>query len=230
MSKNQAKAKNNLIRKSRNKSVEKAQSSQVKNKPKSKAKVSMKAKAAKGARVQKQKAHDILKLIETDHKPLKKLIKLLKNSDIELAQRKTAFEEFSSLLLVHAHSEQQSLYAFMEKQEELRAESFEGEVEHDLAEQMVEAVTNESDADMWSAKAKVLAELVEHHVKEEEDEMFTDVKKEVSSEQRIAIGEKYLQLKQKFEASATQADIEDDESDEEDKAGKVAEEDFRPQH
>jgi hemerythrin superfamily protein len=107
---------------------------------------------------------DIIQMIMVDHKPLKKLIKVMKDSDQSLSARQKAFEEFAPLLVAHAKPEEQVLYVYMRKDEDLREESFEGEVEHGLADQMLEEAKRTDDEDLWSAKVKVLAELVEHHI------------------------------------------------------------------
>ena len=138
---------------------------------------------------------DIIQIILHDHKPLKKLIKTLKNSDKDLSTRQAAFEDFSILLTIHAKAEEKTLYVFMKNEIDQREEAYEGDVEHGLADQMVEEVKRTDDEELWSARVKVLAELVEHHIKEEEEEMFPDFKKQSTLEQRIKLGEKYLQKK-----------------------------------
>ncbi len=44
------------------------------------------------------------------------------------------------------------------------------------------------------AKVKVVAELVEHHIEEEEGEMFKEIRKEFDKEIRMQIGEDYTRL------------------------------------
>ena len=48
------------------------------------------------------------------------------------------------------------------------------------------------------AKVKVLAELVEHHIEEEEGEMFKKLKKEFNLDKRVEIGEEYRRLRNEF--------------------------------
>lgn len=142
---------------------------------------------------------DIVKLIMLDHAPLKRLIAILKDSDLTIRTRRRAFDQFAPLLLVHVHAEQESFYTFLkDENRELRVHGLEGEVEHALAEYMIDEVKMAEDVGIWSARAKVLAELVEHHIEEEEEEIIPDFKKQVDIEDRVLIGKQYLELKDHF--------------------------------
>jgi len=141
------------------------------------------------------KHYDILQMILDDHKPLKRCIEILKNSELSLSSRRAAFNEFAPLLIIHAKAEEAILYAFEKTEVDMREEAFEGGVEHALAEQMVEEVKQSVDKDIWSAKAKVLAEFVDHHIKEEETEMFPELKKEAGASDLIRLGEEYQSKK-----------------------------------
>lgn len=134
---------------------------------------------------------DILDLIVEDHKPLKKLIKVMKDSEASLPERRAAFNEFFPLLMAHAQSEELVLYTAMKEQVSLREEAYEGDVEHKLATQVMEEVMDATDVDVWGAKVKVLAELVEHHIKEEEEDHLPNFKKVSSKDERILLGQKY---------------------------------------
>jgi hemerythrin superfamily protein len=139
---------------------------------------------------------DIIQLILADHKPLKKLIKVMKNTDKDISVRRQAFEDFMPLLILHAKPEELVLYNFMKANKALRTEAFEGDVEHGLADQMLEEARRTDDDDLWSARVKVLAELVEHHLGEEEEDIFPDFRKNSEAETRVALGEKYLMKKE----------------------------------
>lgn len=144
------------------------------------------------------KESDIVNMILEDHKPLKRLIAIMKDSDKDPSERAEAFAEFAPLLISHAKPEEQTLYAYMKKEEELREEGFEGDVEHQLADQMVEEIMRTDDADLWSARVKVLAELVEHHIEEEEEELLPDFKKNSEPAERMQLGQDFLMLKTKM--------------------------------
>lgn len=158
------------------------------------------------------KHHDIIQMILDDHKPLKRCIEILKNSEMNLSSRRAAFNEFAPLLLIHAKAEEAVLYAFEKTEVDMREDAFEGDVEHALAEQMVEDVKQSVDKDIWSAKAKVLAELVEHHIKEEESEMFPELKKEANASELIRLGEDYLAEKNKIKGGFLHPSIQREDS------------------
>lgn len=144
---------------------------------------------------------DLITMILEDHKPLKELIRVLKNSDDhDFSERQEAFEKFCPLLVSHAKPEEQTMYVFMKADDELREGGFEGDVEHQLADQMIEEAKRTDDQDLWSARVKVLAELVEHHIKEEEEDMLPDFRKHSEKEQRAELGASYMRLKTALEA------------------------------
>jgi hypothetical protein len=146
----------------------------------------------------KRNENDIIEIILEDHKPLKELIETLKDTDTELEKRMQAFDEFAQLLVNHAKSEEQTLYVEMKEEDELRTEAFEGDVEHMLADQLLEEAKRTDDEDLWSAKVKVLAELVEHHIEEEESELLPSYRKCFDLEERVSLGEEYLALRAKI--------------------------------
>ena len=97
------------------------------------------------------KSGDIIDLILADHKPLKKLIKVMKDMDLSENERREAFDQFAPLLIAHAKPEEEILYAAMKGDAEIRVEAYEGEVEHELAEMMLQEAKAATDTDVWSA-------------------------------------------------------------------------------
>lgn len=144
---------------------------------------------------------DIIDLIIEDHKPLKHLIKTLKDTEkYSFEERADAFEDFAPLLTIHAKPEEQSLYTFMKENREMLIPGHKGQVEHALAEQLINEIKETGNEDLWSARVKVLAEMVEHHIEEEEDEMFPEIRKYSDLEERAKLGTLYMQLKTQFDA------------------------------
>ncbi len=144
---------------------------------------------------------DIVRVILEDHKPLKELIEVMKDDENSHAERFEAFESFTPLLIAHAKPEEEILYTYMKKKSELKEIACEGDVEHGLADQLVEMVKRETDEDVKAAQIKVLAELVEHHIEEEEEELLPDFEKETDRELRMKMGDSFLELKLRYLAA-----------------------------
>jgi len=155
------------------------------------------------ARMAKDSSSDIVKLILEDHKPLKKLIKVLKDLEADMGDRRDALDEFAPLLITHAKPEEQTLYEFMKSDEDMRESGFEGDVEHTIADQLLEEIDRTEIEDLWSARVKVLAELVEHHIEEEEEELLPKFKKHSNADDRASLGNNYLSLKARLERAGS---------------------------
>lgn len=153
---------------------------------------------------------DIVNIILEDHKALKELIKVMKDSEQPQTKRFAAFEEFAPTLVAHSKPEEKTLYTYMKKNADLKLEACEGEVEHDLADQLVQEIKRASDKDMKAAQIKVLAELVEHHIEEEESELLPDFKKESEPQIRTRLGNRFLELKIKYLAAGDDGALLDD--------------------
>ena len=80
---------------------------------------------------------------------------MLKDSEVSLSERKSAFEEFAPLLASHAKAEEEVLYVAMKKNEELREDGFEGDVEYIMADQLLEEIPRTTDEDLWSARVEM---------------------------------------------------------------------------
>jgi hemerythrin superfamily protein len=138
---------------------------------------------------------NILSVIREDHKPLKELIKVMKDSGRPLPERVSAFKDFAPLLLTHAKAEEKSLYDFMKTLEsDLREEAFEGDTEHAIADQLCEEIKRSPDNDQLSAKIKVLAEMVEHHIQEEENDILPDIEESVDAKILQELTKKYADV------------------------------------
>ena len=155
--------------------------------------------AAKGA-VGLGDPNDLVSIILEDHKMLKDLIKQMKDSDLSLDEREAAFAEFAPALLAHARPEELTLYTSMKSDGEMREDGFEGDVEHGLADQMIEEAKRTEDKDLLGARIKVLAELVEHHIQEEEESMLPEYRANTEEAERIRLGQKFLILKAEIQA------------------------------
>jgi hemerythrin-like domain-containing protein len=121
--------------------------------------------------------HDAIELLEDDHAKLRQLLKRLEaTTDRAVKTRQQLFEDIAIELEAHTAIEEEIFYpAYREavSSKEDRKLYFEAHEEHHLVDLTVaELRETEPDSEAYSAKAKVLKDLIEHHAEEEEKEMF----------------------------------------------------------
>lgn len=146
---------------------------------------------------------EITKALHTDHMELKKLIKAVNKSE-DADERRRLFTEFAELLTRHSKAEEKVVYDALiaTGEEEEQEEGYEGYTEHLLAEKLLEKLKAGADpmSPEWSAEAKVMMEILEHHIKEEEDEVFSTVKEDFELDERKEMGEAFERQKEAVKA------------------------------
>jgi hemerythrin superfamily protein len=123
---------------------------------------------------------DAISILTEDHAKVKKLFKQYESvKESGSAEDKQAIAaEICAELTVHATAEEEIFYpavrAAIDDDELLN----EADVEHASAKELIAQISESSPEDeMYDAKVKVLSEYIDHHVKEEEGEMFPKVRK-----------------------------------------------------
>ncbi len=139
---------------------------------------------------------DVRSLLHSDHIAIRDLTKALVDAE-RASSRKAVIKKLKPLLVAHSRAEEEAVYkALMTLSEpvDTRIAGNEGMVEHNLCSIVLErlAATPDASTDMWRAHAKVLHELLEHHIKEEEDDVFSELGKHFSDEQRKAMASVFL--------------------------------------
>lgn len=132
---------------------------------------------------------DAFELLKADHKKVAELFDLL---DTASGKRKLdVFKRIESELEVHTHIEETIFYPALEKPDETHDLTLEAYEEHKVVKTLLAELSGATSAtDEWQAKAKVLRENVEHHVKEEENELFDKADDALSDEEIEALGER----------------------------------------
>ena len=116
--------------------------------------------------------------LKQDHKEVKDLLKSILKAD-DGAEREELFSKMKTALTAHSEAEEEMFYPRLEKEEESRTDALEAEVEHSIVKNLLTDLEAMDDkmSDEWTAKCSVLSDLVEHHVEEEESQIFKDARK-----------------------------------------------------
>jgi hemerythrin superfamily protein len=126
------------------------------------------------------KQQDAIRLLTADHDEVEALFKQFRKAKDDDSQKAGIVGQICTALTVHAEIEEEIFYpaardALAEKGEDMLDEA---EVEHASIKSLVEQLKDaDPGEEMYDAKVKVLCEYVNHHVREEEKEIFPKVKK-----------------------------------------------------
>jgi hemerythrin superfamily protein len=119
---------------------------------------------------------DALELLKQDHQAVKSLFDQIDDAE-DAKQRKKLFDQIDTELNVHAHIEETVFYPEMQKIDELKDMVEEALEEHQEVKTLLEEIERlDPEGEQFSASVEELMENVEHHVAEEEDEMFPKVR------------------------------------------------------
>jgi hemerythrin superfamily protein len=124
---------------------------------------------------------DAITLLTADHAKVKKLFKefeSLQEDDGADTDRSALVIQICTELKVHAEIEEEIFYPAVRKAIEDGDLMDEAVVEHAGAKELIAQLEDMSpDDELYDAKVTVLAEQIQHHVKEEEGEMFPKARK-----------------------------------------------------
>ena len=122
---------------------------------------------------------DAIALLKQDHRTVSALFEEFEKAEEE--EQSAIAQRVCQLLTVHATIEEELLYpaakeAFEDEEDDDLVN--EAEVEHGSAKELIAKIEGmTSDDEHFKATVKVLGEYIKHHVKEEENELFPELKK-----------------------------------------------------
>jgi hemerythrin superfamily protein len=139
------------------------------------------------------KATDLLK---KQHRSVEKLFKKAQNTE-DPRGRRQLMEQIASELQMHTKIEEEIFYPAVRetgtsKASEMVDEAFE---EHHVVKLVLEELPKvDPEDERFEAKMTVLSELVEHHVEEEEGEMFPMAEKKLGAQRIKELGQQMEQM------------------------------------
>jgi hypothetical protein len=117
---------------------------------------------------------DALTLLKADHDKVKKLLgELAKTTERGVKTRSELFATIKGELTIHETIEEEIFYPALMEMAKTREITLEGYEEHHVVDLLMGELEDlDVDDESWGAKAKVMQENIEHHIEEEEGEMF----------------------------------------------------------
>lgn len=135
---------------------------------------------------------DVFRLLKRDHKEVKAIFKKLeKTSEDSQKARTKGFEQLERELSVHAELEEELFYPRLKEVKKLKDTVNEAFEEHHIAKVLLQELAETAPEDeRWAAKLSVLKEMIEHHVEEEEQELFPKAARALGKDESKQLGKR----------------------------------------
>ena len=117
---------------------------------------------------------DALDLLKDDHRRVEKLLAEIKDtSEDDAAKRRELFVRFTAEMQAHEIIEEEILYPALKDHPRAKEVVLEGYEEHHVVDTIMDELNDVAfDDETWAAKFSVMKENIEHHIEEEEEDMF----------------------------------------------------------
>jgi len=142
---------------------------------------------------------DAIALLTADHREVKEMFEQFEElGDRAKASKEKLKDKICKALIAHTTIEEEIFYPAMRaKGEDAEDMVDEAVVEHASAKDLIKQLQEmQPDDDLYDAKVKVLGEQIDHHVQEEEKEMFAKARK--SGLDLLALGQEMALRKQEL--------------------------------
>ncbi len=146
--------------------------------------------------MKRDQAVDALALLKSDHRTVEALFKKFEGlakrngSARDRSPKETVVRQVIRELSIHAAVEEQLFYpSVKERSERLKELVLEALEEHHVAKWLLSELEKmDADNERLDAKMRVLVESVRHHVREEEGELFPEVRKAMDRKDLLSLG------------------------------------------
>ena len=146
---------------------------------------------------------NIFDLLKQDHDLHRKLLEQLADTHGDSEERRELFKRFREEVTAHAAAEEESLYAEMLARPELQEDGRHSVAEHkEIDDLLAELADMDMSSSGWLTKFKTLRHDYEHHIDEEEEDMFPAADKEFEKACEERLGDKFADRKPKELAEA----------------------------
>lgn len=146
---------------------------------------------------------NVIELLKEDHNRVDLLFQKVKATDE--SEHQELFEQIKEELEIHAHIEEVIFYPKLKEEgdKELQDITLEGIEEHHQAKIFLRELSNLADeSEKFEPKLKVLMEDIEHHVQEEEGQMFPMVEEQFDEAALDELGKQVEEEKGRYKKSA----------------------------
>lgn len=146
-------------------------------------------------------------LLKDDHQKVSGIFQQLEPTTERAEKTRTElFAKLKEELDIHTKVEESIFYPAIKQAAQTREIVLEGFEEHHVIKMLLKELDSMPvDTEQWAAKLKVLQENVEHHVEEEEQEMFQKAREVLSEDDINRLGAEMEQMKEQLKSQTKSA-------------------------
>lgn len=149
--------------------------------------------------------------LKRDHDRHRDLLEKISTTSGDSADRRTLFEKFRVEVSAHAAAEEESLYAAMLGRPDLRDDARHSVSEHkEIDDYLGELADTDMSSGAWLRKFRDMRHRYEHHIDEEEEDMFPAAADALSQREEGRIADMFEKRKPAEAKRAADADSGDD--------------------
>jgi hemerythrin-like domain-containing protein len=154
-------------------------------------------------RPRKETGMNAITLLEEDHRKMKKLLSELESTtERGVKTREELFATVKDELTVHETIEEEIFYPALKEHPKTKEITLEAYEEHHVVDMVMAEIEGVPyDDERWGAKFKVMKENIEHHIEEEEKEMFMQARQVFEEDELEALGERMKVRKDQMTAA-----------------------------
>ena len=145
---------------------------------------------------------DAVTLLKNDHDEVKKMLAELDDTtERAVKTRQQTFTKLKSELEVHEAIEEEIFYPALKEHPKTKEIALEGYEEHHVVDTVMgEMLELEVSDETWTAKFSVMKENLEHHIEEEEGEMFKQARQVFGDSELEDLGSRMEARKKELQA------------------------------
>jgi hemerythrin-like domain-containing protein len=146
---------------------------------------------------------DAIALLKDDHEKMKKLLTELESTtERGVKTREELFTKVREELTVHEAIEEEIFYPALKEHPKAKEIVLEAYEEHGVVDMVMAEIQGlPYEDETWGAKFKVMKENIEHHIEEEESEMFKQARDVFETQELEALGERMMARKEQLLAA-----------------------------
>jgi hemerythrin-like domain-containing protein len=146
---------------------------------------------------------DAIQLLKDDHDKMKKLLsEAEQTTERGVKTREELFTKIKEELTVHEAIEEEIFYPALKDHPKTKEITLEAYEEHHVVDMVMAEIESVAfDDETWGAKFKVMKENIEHHIEEEENEMFKQARDVFERKELEELGERMTARKEQLLAA-----------------------------